>query len=108
MESGVDGVMVGTGIFRNPWLFQPGLENASVEDRIRLLKFHIHLYRQTWGKEKDYNILKQFFKIYLNGFPRAAHWRDALMRAGTTDKALSIITEMIQEVEYTSIQNDPE
>jgi tRNA-dihydrouridine synthase len=93
-EYGVDGVMVGTGVFKNPWMFNSRPVEIDISQRINLMRFHITLYHNTWGSGKDYNVLKRFFKIYLNGFANAAHWRDAFMRACSYDEALKLLGEM--------------
>ncbi len=93
-DYGVDGVMVGTGVFKNPWMFNPSPVEITVERRIELMYKHITLYQQTWGNGKDYNVLKRFFKIYLNGFAGAAHWRDRFMRARDYSEALGILEEL--------------
>ena len=93
-QYGVDGVMVGTGVFKNPWMFNTEQVGITIDRRIALMRKHITLYQNTWGNGKDYNVLKRFFKIYLNGFSNAAHWRDAFMRAHGYDEALSLLDEM--------------
>jgi len=98
-QYGVDGVMVGTGVFRNPWMFNPQPVEIGVGQRIDLMRRHITLYRDTWGNGKDYNVLKRFFKIYLNGFANAAHWRDAFMRAGNYEDAFLILNKMETELQ---------
>lgn len=78
-ESGVDGIMVGRGIFHNPWLFNPEKKEITQEERIQKLLEHTRLFEQTWGGIKNFNILKRFYKIYLNSFPGAAKLRADLM-----------------------------
>ncbi|MBK7031304.1 MAG: tRNA-dihydrouridine synthase [Bacteroidales bacterium] len=97
-QYGVDGVMIGTGIFRNPWLFNKEPMEISCRNRVSLLRFHISLFRDTWGDGKDYNVLKRFYKIYLNGFPGAAHWRDQFMRAHHYDDVLILLNSLEKEV----------
>ncbi|WP_346857686.1 tRNA-dihydrouridine synthase [uncultured Draconibacterium sp.] len=78
-ETGVDGVMIGRGIFQNPWFFDPAKTEITKEDRIDKLLAHTRLFEQTWGGIKNFNILKRFYKIYLNSFPGAAKLRADLM-----------------------------
>lgn len=78
-QTGVNGVMVGRGIFQNPWFFNPEKEEISMEDRIAKLLDHTRLFEQTWSPNKNFNILKRFYKIYLNSFPGAAKMRADLM-----------------------------
>ena len=78
-ETGADGVMIGRGIFRNPWFFNPEKTEISKADRIEKLLEHTRLFEQTWSGIKNFNILKRFYKIYLTGFPGAAKLRADLM-----------------------------
>lgn len=93
-QYGVDGVMVGTGVFKNPWMFNTEAIEITVDRRIDLMRRHIMLYRNTWGNGKDYNVLKRFFKIYLTGFAGAAHWRDRFMRARDYAEAIQLLEEL--------------
>ena len=79
-DFGVDGVMVGTGIFKNPWMFSDESE-ITTQHRLDLLNKHIATFERTWKNTKNYNILKRFYKIYLKGFDGAAEWRDLVMKA---------------------------
>ena len=90
-DFGVDGVMVGTGIFKNPWMFNAVEKEISMQMRIDLLVKHITLYDRTWKDKGNFNVLKRFFKIYLNGFEGAAHWRDQLMHCKNCGEALEVI-----------------
>jgi tRNA-dihydrouridine synthase len=100
-QFGVEGVMVGTGVFKNPWMFNKYPVEIDILNRISLMRKHITLYRNTWGNGKDYNVLKRFFKIYLNGFNGAAHWRDRFMRANGFVEALGLLGEMEWNVNST-------
>ncbi|MFZ4549944.1 MAG: tRNA dihydrouridine synthase, partial [Bacteroidales bacterium] len=97
-QYGVEGVMVGTGVFKNPWMFNKCPVEIDILNRISLMRKHITLYLNTWGNGKDYNVLKRFFKIYLNGFNGAAHWRDRFMRANGFDEALGLLEEMENKI----------
>jgi tRNA-dihydrouridine synthase len=93
-QYGVDGVMVGTGIFHNPWLFNLPEWEGNLEQRIDLLQKHILLYESTWGNQKNFNIMKRFFKIYLSGFRGAVEWRDKLMHAPDYAAVFQIVNEL--------------
>jgi nifR3 family TIM-barrel protein len=80
-ETNADGVMIGRGIFQNPWFFSPEKDEISAQERIQKLLEHTQLFEKTWGGIKNFNILKRFYKIYLNSFPGAARLRAALMEA---------------------------
>ncbi len=80
-ETGANGVMVGRGIFQNPWFFNPEKTEIPEKERIEKLIQHTRLFEKTWSGEKNFNILKRFYKIYLNSFPGAAKMRADLMEA---------------------------
>ena len=80
VESGVDGIMIGRGIFQNPWFFNPQKKEITKQERITKLLEHTRLFETTWATKKNFNILKRFYKIYLNGFEGAAKMRADLMQ----------------------------
>lgn len=92
----VDGVMIGRGIFKNPWAFttDPRRER-SVADRLSLLLTHLRLFESTWGTKKHFPIMKKFFKMYVNGYLGASELRASLMACTTSDQVLSLIEPLI-------------
>jgi nifR3 family TIM-barrel protein len=92
---GVDGVMIGRGVFLDPWVFDPTslkLRGASHDrkDYIDLLVRHIDLFEKTWGSTKNYQVLKKFFKMYINGFDGASAMRAKLMETESFEEARQI------------------
>lgn len=75
----LDGVMVGRGIFKNPWMFNKNIPELNEEIRIDLLLKHTRLFEKTWGTTKNFNELKRFYKIYINSFKGAGALRAQLM-----------------------------
>ena len=92
----VDGVMIGRGIFENPWVFNSGIaiENITLEQRVQLLLKHIDLFEETWGNKKNFSILKKFVKAYINGFDGAAEIRQKLMVVTTIEELRSGVTDL--------------
>ena len=88
---GVDGAMVGRGIFETPYLFRDRLPKPwSAEERLALLLQHLELYRRTWG-ERHYPRLKKFYKMYVSGFGGAAHLRVQIMETGSVPEAEELV-----------------
>jgi tRNA-dihydrouridine synthase len=85
-----DGIMVGRGIFKNPNMFSDQNE-FGVESKIEMLKFHITRFREEWEGNKNYAILKRFYKIYVNGFNGASSLRAGLMNTNNYDEAFQLI-----------------
>ena len=87
---GLDGVMIGRGVFKNPWIFNPKVDIAKIEpkQRIQLLIRHLQLFEYFWKGQKDYNSLKRFFKIYIQAFKDASDLRTKLMETKSTQEAI--------------------
>ncbi|HVZ12297.1 MAG TPA: tRNA-dihydrouridine synthase [Patescibacteria group bacterium] len=77
----IDGVMVGRGIFKNPFLFAGSkrIEDLTLTERMDLLLMHSTLFHNEWGDSKHFDILKKFYKIYTLGLPNAGEIREKLM-----------------------------
>lgn len=80
---GVDGVMIGRGIFKNPWVFNEDKsgENHDRKEYVDLLLTHIDLFEKTWGESKNFAIIKKFFKMYIKDFKGANQLRQDLMNS---------------------------
>lgn len=82
-ESGADGVMIGRGIFGNPWLFNRQVDIADVplDERLSVLVEHTQLFEDTLGDIKNFAIMKKHYKAYVTGFAGAKELRMELMEA---------------------------
>lgn len=96
-QYGLDGIMIGRGIFHNPWIFREDfdLNSVTLKQRVQLLLDHVELYEKTWGSSKKYPPLKKYFKIYLSGFDGAAEIRTKFMETNTPDEGIRLAKEMI-------------
>ena len=90
---GLDGIMVGRGIFHNPWFFQPNRQEPSKNERLARLLFHTQLFEKTWGNRKNVNILKRFYKIYTSDFTDASKVRVQLMDARSYGEIYRILDQ---------------
>jgi nifR3 family TIM-barrel protein len=89
---GVDGVMIGRGALKDPWIFNSSNELRVMRyDKLQLLKFHMNLFEQTWGKDKPFVTLRKYFKIYAQGFSGAVDMRERLMATRNREEVLGII-----------------
>lgn len=91
--SGVDGVMIGRGVFKDPYIFHPhdSITAKFPREKLELLLQHLSVYDKTWGSLKPYHPLKRFFKIYVNGFSGALALRRQLMAADSLIQARQLI-----------------
>jgi tRNA-dihydrouridine synthase len=90
-ETGVDGIMIGRGIFHDIFAFTTEEYEPTTEERLRILNAHLDLFEQTYGDTKSFQILKKFFKIYVSGWYGAAELRAQLMDAHNPDEVRDIL-----------------
>jgi len=81
----VDGVMIGRGIFANPWFFNSTQTEKTPEEKLLALWKHTQLFFKTWHKVKPFTILSRFYKIYVNNFAGAAPIRAELMNCNSEE-----------------------
>ncbi len=91
LEFGVDGVMIGRGIFHNPWVFEKENKTHSPEDYKKVLLKHLNLYEKIYPEPKKFNVMKKFFKMYINNFVGANEMRIKLMETGNFAEAYKLL-----------------
>ena len=84
--TGADGVMIGRGIFGNPWLFNRKIDYAKmpVAEKLRVMVEHTYLFEKVLGEHKNFAIMKKHYKAYVNGFDGAKELRVKLMEGAET------------------------
>jgi tRNA-dihydrouridine synthase len=90
----LDGVMIGRGIFGDPYVFSKESPWAEMSKEMKLEHFqrHIKLFIETWGGKKNPAGLKKFAKVYISGFEGASDMRDKLMQANSAEELLQQIS----------------
>ncbi|MBP6882154.1 MAG: tRNA-dihydrouridine synthase [Candidatus Levybacteria bacterium] len=80
-EYGLDGIMIGRGIFKDPWIFNKDHFGDAVTQKEKLEMYleHVRLYEKTWEDTKYFPVLKKFAKCYINTVDGASEMRDTLM-----------------------------
>lgn len=91
----LDGIMIGRGIFHNPWFFNPSHLAPTKSEKLQQLLLHTQLFERNWGGKKNLNILNRFYKIYTNDFPGAAKLRADLMNAHMFEEVYRIVQHEI-------------
>ena len=91
---GVNGIMIGRGVFSDPFCFRESKVNTDnhKEELLALLNYHLDLfdsYQPILGR--PFETLKRFFKIYIRDFDGAKELREKLMHTTTTDEVRSIL-----------------
>jgi tRNA-dihydrouridine synthase len=88
----VDGVMIGRGIFKNPFAFEKESKEHSSKELLDLLRLHLDLFDKYSKLEtRPFGPLRRFFKIYVKGFRGASELRNELMSTGSTDEVRALL-----------------
>lgn len=90
----LDGIMIGRGIFHDPYVFgdRSSWSSKTTADKLDLYRQHVELFAETWQhRERKIYTLNKFCKIYVNDFPGAKELREQLMAARSTDDLLAAI-----------------
>lgn len=75
----VDGVMIGRGVFTNPWIFEREPREHTSKERLELLLKHTKLYCGIYPESKKFDVMKKFFKMYVKSFSGATTLKKQLM-----------------------------
>jgi len=97
-DAGFDGVMIGRGIFGNPWLFNSKIkyENITTEEKLKVLVEHTKLYEKLLDYRNFAN-MKKHFKAYVNGFLGAKELRNELMKTNNSKEVFKIINNFLKK-----------
>lgn len=93
----VDGIMIGRGIFKNPFAFEKEPREHSTEELLGLLQLQLDL-QDHYAEMVPRSIvgLHRFFKIYVKGFPGASDLRASLMNTKSTDEVRALLKEFFE------------
>jgi tRNA-dihydrouridine synthase len=93
-QYGVDGVMIGRGIFHNPFAFEKEKKEHSSDELLDLLRLHMDLHDKYSHLElRPFTALHRFFKIYVKGFHGASGLRNQLMNTKSTDEVRGLLEQ---------------
>lgn len=98
--TGCDGIMVGRGIFGNPWFFSR--YTPTIEEKLKVLKEHSNFFEELVrpktpeGQGKSFAVMKKHFKAYVTGFSGAKDLRIKLMETDNSREVEKIINEYLK------------
>src|SRR3989344_7700065 len=95
-EYGVDGIMMGRGIFENVWLFNEAVDPQKVtpKQKIDLFLKHLDLFQKTYQDNRHFELMKKFVKCYINNFKGASEAREILMGSRTLKELITLATQI--------------
>lgn len=97
-QYGVDGVMIGRGVFTNPFAFEEERREHSSKELLELLLLQLDLHDKysTELEPRYFKPLRRFFKIYVRGFRGASELRHELMQTETSDEVRALIKPFME------------
>jgi nifR3 family TIM-barrel protein len=98
-ETGCDGVMIGRGVFGNPFLFNKKKCNKeqSIENKLKILIEHTKIFEKFLGKVKNFSIMKKHYKAYVNDFVGAKELRMKLMDTKNSKEVEILIKDFLKD-----------
>lgn len=97
-QTGADGIMIGRGIFKDPYCFAPNSpwEHMTPVKKITIYKTHVERFMATYkNREKSFQSLRKFCKTYVHGFDSASDLRDAIMRTESNEHLVEVLNNFI-------------
>jgi len=90
----LDGIMIGRGIFHDPFVFAQASPwpQYTKQQKIDLYSQHVNLFAKTWaGQQVRIATLNKFCKIYINGFDGAKELREEFMAAQSANELAGLL-----------------
>lgn len=99
LVAGFNGVMIGRGIFGNPWLFDTKRKTLPTpKEKLQALLLHVKLFEKHMKGHRHFALMKKHFKAYVSGFDGAKEIRIELMLANTEKEVIKIIKKFLKTV----------
>ncbi len=92
----LDGIMIGRGVFHDPYIFaqESSWADFTKQQRVDLYRRHVELFAETWqNNERRVHTLNKFCKIYIQSFDGAKELREKLMAASSASELLQILQQ---------------
>jgi nifR3 family TIM-barrel protein len=98
-ETGADGVMIGRGIFGNPWLFdsRAAILDIPLAKKLEVMVEHTRLFEAMYGVTKNFDVMKKHYKAYVSGFDGAKELRIELMNSKNADQVEAIVNRFLKK-----------
>ncbi len=93
-EYGLDGIMIGRGVFQDPFVFAMNSpwQSYTPLQRLELYYNQVALFQTTWTQEeRKIHTLNKFCKVYIQEFDGARELREKLMAAESYDQLLVLL-----------------
>jgi tRNA-dihydrouridine synthase B len=105
-QTGCDGIMIGRGVYGNPWLFrqikdalaQRPSQEVSLRERLTVALDHLERYRAKYNDSVAGRDMKKHAAWYCKGVANAAVLRNTLFRCNSAGELKSILLQALESV----------
>lgn len=107
-ETGCDGVMIGRGATKNPWIFRQIAARLSgdrsaeptLKDRRQLILGHFKMVAEREPSNYALHKLKKFTGWYTHGLPHGRKLRQQISQLHTVESFLEAVEEFFDQIEF--------
>jgi len=109
-RTGCDGVMIGRGALRNPWIFSQtmslekgeAIREPALQERKALIMEHFHLLSETLGDKRAALAMRGVLLSYTKGLPHSGRFREkvtSIKDCGTLAEAVDLYFSSLSEAQ---------
>ena len=100
--TGVDGIMIGRGVFGNPWIFEriinflktgEKLPEISNQEKLRVIKKHIGLELQEKEEITAIREMRKHIAWYTKNMPNSSEFRNEINKIENKDELIEKVEE---------------
>ncbi len=100
LKYSVDGIMIGRGIFENPWVFEKNNTEHTLHEHLKLLLKHTKMYTEFYPDPKRFDVMKKFFKIYVKSFHNSNQLKAQLMETKDYAEVQTLVENFEKNSEF--------
>lgn len=90
-QSGADGAMLGRALLGNPWIFDETKKEVTVEEKLDAALEHTKMFLDFWQQKKSFELMKKFYRAYINNFPLAKELRAEMMEKKSFEEIKGVV-----------------
>ena len=96
-QTKADGIMIGRGIFGNPWLFNPEVQKMNIADEkiLATLLEHSLLFDRYLGDTKSFSLMRKHYKSYLRDTDLDKELKTKFMNAASIQEVRSLVESIL-------------